>query len=143
MKNLIYYFSEKDFIKEMRDLTKDIIFLTNSKDELTAYSYKLVFYSKMIGFLEKNKNIDIHDLLIDLNIDDKLMYELYSILYCNNKENKNSDSIIYSYYRGYKLRYVNKKKILDNLFNMHLEIIKNDFVNDNKENNQYIKRKIL
>ena len=144
MKNLICHFDEKRFIKEMNDLTKTIIFLTNSKDQKTANEYKLIYYAEMLGFLEKDRNIDISDLLINLNIDDDIMYKLYNVLYnSNNIETINNYNIFYSYYKGYELQYINEQKILDKLFNMHLEISKNDFVIENKKNNQQIKRKLL
>ena len=117
MKNLICHFDEKRFIKEMNDLTKTIIFLTNNKDQKTANEYKLIFYAEMLGFLEKDRNIDISDLLINLNIDDDIMYKLYNVLYnSNNIETINNYNIFYSYYKGYELQYINKQKILDKLF---------------------------
>lgn len=145
MKKLYYILNEKRFIKEMNDYTKIIIMLTKSKDFKSAHSYKIMFYAKMLGFIEnitKNSHIDLHDLLIELNLDESIMYSLYNYLQ-EEKDDLISDSINYNYYKGLKLQYLNKKNVLNKLLYMHLQISTIEFISDKKNDNKNIKNKII
>lgn len=138
---LYYMLNEKKFIKEMNDYYKTIITLTENHDYESAYNYKLSFYSRMFGFLDK---ITEYDFKNDLNIDNSIYNELCDHLYNNEIiESKNSLNIYYSYYRGKHACFTNKRNILNKILDMHLDIIKTDFVDYENKNNQFIKKNII
>lgn len=136
-----YILNEKKFIREMNDYCKTIIMLIENHDYESAYNYKLSFYARMFGFLDKITEYDFkNDLSIDANIYNELCEHLY-----NDEiiESKNCKNIYYSYHKGKHACFANKKNVLNKILDMHLEIIKADFIDCEKENNQFIKRNII
>ncbi len=138
---LYYKLNEKKFIKEMDDYCKTIIILTENHDYESAYNYKLSFYARMFGFLDKITEYDFKD---DLSIDANIYNELFEHLYNDEIiESKNCQNIYYSYYKGKHACFASKKNVLNKILDMHLNIIKTDFVDCEKENNQFIKENII
>lgn len=110
----------KEFINEMTDYAKTIIFLINNDKSEVAYAYELSFYARMFGYFD---NIKDYNYKIDLNIDSNVSEELTEHLYNGERvESINSDNIYHSYYVGKQAYSKYNKEVLDKLIKLDFKI---------------------
>lgn len=144
MKNLYHKIDEIKFTNIMNNLVKSIKLL-NECENLSegTFAFELAFYSGMIGFVKNlESNIELDDLLINLNIEEDVMYELYN--YFNGNVNGISKQTIEYYYNlGKNIKCYNKINVLNKILKMHLSIIQNNFLTKEKENVKCLKKDII
>lgn len=138
MNLLINKVREKTFLKQMNNYVKAIELLESSNKN--SNSYQLCFYAGVHGFIDKcfENNSALTDLFFDgITFDNS---ELLECLYTSDKNNIESYNVNYCYTMGHIIDYIEPKKVLKILLELHLRIYKSLILEQEKRKNSVSKK---